>query len=184
MARSKQASKQKGRRKTLPFVGAAGVSLAFAGGAYATAPTEPTPPQDTTPRPIITLGEEEISDVKPGDVLPFRQGKRRVRRPRANCPPRLQRLRVQGLRLRSARLSRLRRLRLRGGAILWLRLWRLWLQLLHRLPGVGWLGLGLDLLAEHARPAAGCRLLPRSPAPSPQASGPTILPSPRARRRK
>ena len=63
MARSKQASKQKGRRKTLPLVGAAGVSLAFAGGAYATAPTEPTPPQDTTPRPIITLGEEEISDV-------------------------------------------------------------------------------------------------------------------------
>ena len=47
----------------MPLVGAAGVSLAFAGGAYATAPTEPTPPQDTTPRPIVTLGEEEISDV-------------------------------------------------------------------------------------------------------------------------
>jgi hypothetical protein len=71
MARSKQASKQKGRRKTLPFVGAAGVSLAFAGGAYATAPTEPTPPQDTTPRPIITLGEEEISDVKLGTFYLF-----------------------------------------------------------------------------------------------------------------
>jgi hypothetical protein len=62
MARSNQASKQKGRRKTLPLVGAAGVSLAFAGGASATAPTEHTPPQDT-PRPVITLGEEEISDV-------------------------------------------------------------------------------------------------------------------------
>ena len=63
MARSNKASKQKGRRKTLPLVGAAGVSLAFAGGAYATAPTEHTPPQDTTPRPVVTLGEEEISDV-------------------------------------------------------------------------------------------------------------------------
>jgi hypothetical protein len=62
MARSNKASKQKGRRKTLPLVGAAGMSLAFAGGASATAPTEHAPLQDT-PRPVITLGEEEISDV-------------------------------------------------------------------------------------------------------------------------
>jgi hypothetical protein len=55
----------------LPFVGAAGVSLAFAGGASATAPTEPTPPQDTTPRPVITLGEEEISDVNLGTFYLF-----------------------------------------------------------------------------------------------------------------
>jgi hypothetical protein len=71
MARSNKASKQKGRRKTLPVVGAAGVSLAFAGGASATAPTEPTLPQDTTPRPIITLGEEEISDVNLGTFYVF-----------------------------------------------------------------------------------------------------------------
>ena len=62
MARSNKASKQKGRRKTLPLVGAAGMSLAFAGGASATPPTEHAPLQDT-PRPVITLGEEEISDV-------------------------------------------------------------------------------------------------------------------------
>ena len=40
MARSKQASKRKGRGRTLPVVGAAGVSLAVAGGASATGPTE------------------------------------------------------------------------------------------------------------------------------------------------
>ena len=71
MARSIQASKKNGRRKTLPLVGAAGASLAFAGGAYATAPTEHTPPQDTTPRPVITLGEEEISDVNLGTFYVF-----------------------------------------------------------------------------------------------------------------
>ena len=71
MARSKQASKRKGRRKTLPVFGAAGVSLAFAGGASATAPTEHTPPQDTAPRPVITLGEEEISDVNLGTFYVF-----------------------------------------------------------------------------------------------------------------
>ena len=61
MARSKQASKRKGRRRSLPIAGAA-VALAFAGGASATTPTEHLPPQDT-PRPVITLSEEEISDV-------------------------------------------------------------------------------------------------------------------------
>jgi hypothetical protein len=76
MARSIQASKKNGRRKTLPLVGAAGVSLAFAGGAYATAPTEHTPPQDTTPRPVVTLGEEEISDVNLATFYVFDKGKR------------------------------------------------------------------------------------------------------------
>ena len=63
MARPKQASKRKRRRTTLPVFGAAGVSLAMAGGASATAPTANVPSQDTAPRPVITLGEEEISDV-------------------------------------------------------------------------------------------------------------------------
>ena len=70
MARSNKASKQKGRRKALPLVGAAGVSLAFAGGASAAAPTEHAPAQDT-PRPVITLSEEEISDVNLGTFYVF-----------------------------------------------------------------------------------------------------------------
>ena len=70
MVRSKQASKRNGRGRTLPLAGAAGVSLAFAGGAYATAPTEHAPAQDT-PRPVITLSEEEISDVNLGTFYVF-----------------------------------------------------------------------------------------------------------------
>jgi hypothetical protein len=69
MARSKQASKRKGRRRSLPLAGAA-VALAFAGGASATTPTEHLPPQDT-PRPVITLSEEEISDVNLGTFYVF-----------------------------------------------------------------------------------------------------------------
>lgn len=63
MARSRQASKRKGLKRTLPVVGAAGVSLAFAGGASANAVTEHALPQGIAPHPAITLGEEEISDV-------------------------------------------------------------------------------------------------------------------------
>ena len=63
MAHAKQASKRKRLRKSLPAFGVAGVSLAMAGGASATAPTGNVPSQDTAPRPVITLGEEEISDV-------------------------------------------------------------------------------------------------------------------------
>ena len=62
MARSRQASKRKGRKRTLPVVGAAGV-LALAGGASATVPTEHAPPQNTAPLPTMTLGEEELSDI-------------------------------------------------------------------------------------------------------------------------
>ena len=54
----------------MPLAGAAAVSLAFAGGAYATAPTEHAPAQDT-PRTDITLGEEEISDVNLGTFYVF-----------------------------------------------------------------------------------------------------------------
>src|SRR5580704_7693782 len=63
MAHAKQASKRKRLRKSLPAFGVAGVSLAMAGGASATAPTGNVASQDTAPRPVITLGEEEISDV-------------------------------------------------------------------------------------------------------------------------
>ena len=61
MARAKQASKRKRPMKVLPW-GAAGLSLAMAGGASAAvAPT--TKGQHSAPPPVITLGEEELSDV-------------------------------------------------------------------------------------------------------------------------
>jgi hypothetical protein len=64
MARAKQASKQKRRRTALPAWGAAGMSLAMAGGASAAvAPTANAPSHSMVPPPVITLGEEEISDV-------------------------------------------------------------------------------------------------------------------------
>jgi hypothetical protein len=64
MARTKQVSKRKRGRRGLPALGAAGVSLAMAGGASANAPTANVPPlQDTSLRPVITLDEEEIADV-------------------------------------------------------------------------------------------------------------------------
>ena len=64
MSHAKHASKRKRLRKAVPMVGIAGVSLAMAGGAsLANAPTANVPSQDTAPGPVITLGEEEISDV-------------------------------------------------------------------------------------------------------------------------
>ena len=62
MARAKKASKRTAQRTNLSVVGAAGVSLAMAGGASATAPAD-APSQDTAPRPVVFLGEEEIFDV-------------------------------------------------------------------------------------------------------------------------
>ena len=61
MAQAKQASKRKRVNTSLPVLGAAGVSLAVAGGASATAPTATV--QDTGSRTVITLSEEEIADV-------------------------------------------------------------------------------------------------------------------------
>ena len=63
MARAKQASKRKRQGTALPVLGAAGVSFAMIGGASATAPTADALPPGTAPDPVITLGEEEISDV-------------------------------------------------------------------------------------------------------------------------
>jgi hypothetical protein len=61
MAQAKQVSKRKRRNKALPVLGAAGISLAMAGGASATPPAANVPSPDAGPR--ITLGEEEVSDV-------------------------------------------------------------------------------------------------------------------------
>jgi hypothetical protein len=64
MARAKQASKRKRPKITLPVWGAAGMSLAMAGGASAAgAPTAQAPPQGTVLPPVMTLGEEELSDI-------------------------------------------------------------------------------------------------------------------------
>jgi hypothetical protein len=72
MARTKQPSKRKHRRRGLPALGAAGVSLVMAGGASANAPTANVPPlQDTSLRPVVTLDEEEIADVSLGTFYVF-----------------------------------------------------------------------------------------------------------------
>ena len=64
MARTTQVSTRKRSRTTLPALGVAGVSLAVTGGASAAiAPTATVPSQNTIFQPVITLGEEEISDV-------------------------------------------------------------------------------------------------------------------------
>src|SRR3954469_3249426 len=61
MARAKQASRRS-RSKALPMWGAAGMSLAMASGASAAVvPGEKAPSQ--TRLPVVTLGEEELSDV-------------------------------------------------------------------------------------------------------------------------
>jgi hypothetical protein len=61
MARAKQASRRS-RSKALPMWGAAGMSLAMASGASAAVvPGEKAPSQARLP--VVTLGEEELSDV-------------------------------------------------------------------------------------------------------------------------
>src|SRR4051794_41589453 len=61
MARAKQASRRS-RSKALPMWGAAGMSLAMASGASAAVvPGEKSPSQARLP--VVTLGEEELSDI-------------------------------------------------------------------------------------------------------------------------
>ena len=78
MAQAKQASKRKRRKMALPAVGAAGVSLAFTGGASAA----PAPSMDQQSHPYlpthaITLGEEEISVVSLATFFVFDQENRK-----------------------------------------------------------------------------------------------------------
>jgi hypothetical protein len=64
MAQAKRASKRKRTKIALPAWGAAGMSLAMAGGASAAvAPTANTTPQGAAAGPIFNLAEEELSDV-------------------------------------------------------------------------------------------------------------------------
>ena len=63
MARAKQVSKRKGPKIALPVWGAAGMSLAMAGGASAgVAPTADTASKHNALPSVVTLGEEELSD--------------------------------------------------------------------------------------------------------------------------
>jgi hypothetical protein len=67
MARIKQASKKSRRSKALPFLGAAGASLAITGGASASAvPTADLPSQGSAFSPVVVLGDEEFTDVSLG----------------------------------------------------------------------------------------------------------------------
>src|SRR6201987_3571347 len=65
MARAKQTSKRNRRSKTVPVLGAAGLSLSLASGASASTggPAADVTQQNSTPNHEIFLGEEEISDV-------------------------------------------------------------------------------------------------------------------------
>ena len=166
MARTKKPSSRKRRKTVLPALGA-GMSLAMVGGASATttAPTTDVSSQKTNP--VITLHEEELSDVSLGTFYVFDrendptlgQGMQRSTRLRRRRSTRLRlrwstRLRLRWstrlpglrwstrLRLRRPRL-RLRRLQsLRSGLRSGLLVWRLLRTLLALDSG----GLGLHLL--------------------------------------
>jgi hypothetical protein len=67
MPQAKRTSRQKRVAKaTVPVIGAAGLSFGLAGGASASAtPTADVPQKlDLAPTQTVTLGEEEIADVK------------------------------------------------------------------------------------------------------------------------
>ena len=115
MARTKKASKRNRPKIGFPVWGAAGMSLAMAGGASAgVAPTADTTAQRAALPSAITLGEEELSDVNLFNILCLRPGSRngparregrtkmrqRLRRlPGLRGPPLWRRLRwLQGLR--------------------------------------------------------------------------------------
>jgi hypothetical protein len=64
MLQPKRAAKRKPRKIALPVMGAAGVSLALAGGASAISKAQAAEaPRDSAPPREITFGEEEIADV-------------------------------------------------------------------------------------------------------------------------
>ena len=72
MAHAKQGSKSKRRRTALPFLGAAGASLAVGGGASAaTAPTANVTSGGFALPGALTLLEEELSDVSLGTFYVF-----------------------------------------------------------------------------------------------------------------
>src|SRR5262249_11035176 len=72
MAHTKPISKLRPRRKAVPVVGVAGMSLSLATGASAATavPAADVPSWDTSP-PQVTLSEEEIADVSLGTFYVF-----------------------------------------------------------------------------------------------------------------
>lgn len=71
---TKHVSKLKRVKKTVPVMGAVGVSLSLAGGASATGavgPTAHTLLPDTAPGQAFALSEEEIADVSLGTFYVF-----------------------------------------------------------------------------------------------------------------
>ena len=73
MGQTKQDSKRGRRKKALPVIGIAGVSLSLAGGAYASTvgSTTDIQSQNTSPRHEVFIGEEEITDVSLGTFYVF-----------------------------------------------------------------------------------------------------------------
>ena len=73
MSHAKQASKRNRRRKTVPVLGAAGLSLSLAGGASAATggAAADLPTRNTAVNHEITLGEEDISGVSLGTFYVF-----------------------------------------------------------------------------------------------------------------
>ena len=73
MAQTKQDSKRRRRKKALPVIGIAGVSLSLAGGAYASTvgSTTDIQSQNISPRHEVFIGEEEITDVSLGTFYVF-----------------------------------------------------------------------------------------------------------------
>jgi hypothetical protein len=86
VSHAKQAPKRRGRRKAVTALGVAGM-LSLAGGASGAAvgPTGDTPTENSTP--VITLGEEEISDVSLATFYVFDKEN-------AGAPPPAQHLRL------------------------------------------------------------------------------------------
>ena len=75
MPTAKRTSKRKSHKEAAPVLGAVGMSLSLAGGASAaTVPAADTPPREVAPGHEVLLHEEEVADVKFGDVLHLRQG--------------------------------------------------------------------------------------------------------------
>src|ERR1044072_4180409 len=93
MSQAKQPSKRKRRSKTLPVLGAAGLSLSLARGASA-GPGGPAA-NLSTPRNSegnqVTLGEEEIADFSLASFYVFDKRRRNIP-DGAACRPRLRRL--------------------------------------------------------------------------------------------
>ena len=118
MAQAKQASKRRRRKKALPVMEIAGVSLALAGGAYTSTggSTTDIQSQNISPRHEAFIGEEEITDVSLGTFYVF--DKENAAKPRLGeriglVAMRLRRLRRLQMWLCSLRgLWQLRRLRL------------------------------------------------------------------------